>query len=91
LLAQTIEHPNRFVKTANPGQSGYGALPSICIKHLFRLSDNYRGLVKWALNFRGGYSFGDTEGTRLLAANAIYATKTGACAFGYDFEIYFCG
>ncbi|MBP6300106.1 MAG: hypothetical protein KA365_06825 [Arenimonas sp.] len=40
---------------------------------------------KWALNFRGDYSFGDTEGTWLLAANAIYATKTGAWAFGYRY------
>ncbi len=40
---------------------------------------------KWALNFRGDYSFGDTDGTWLLAANAIYATKTGAWAFGYRY------
>ncbi len=40
---------------------------------------------KWALSFRGDYSFGDTEGTWLLAANAIYATKTGAWAFGYRY------
>lgn len=40
---------------------------------------------KWALNFRGDYSLGDTEGTWLLAANAIYATKTGAWAFGYRY------
>jgi hypothetical protein len=40
---------------------------------------------KWALSFRGDYSFGDTDGTWLLAANAIYATKTGAWAFGYRY------
>ena len=41
--------------------------------------------AKWALNFRGDYSFGDTDGTWLLAANAIYATKSGAWAFGYRY------
>jgi hypothetical protein len=40
---------------------------------------------KWALAFRGDYSFGDTEGTWLLSANAIYATKSGAWAFGYRY------
>lgn len=40
---------------------------------------------KWALAFRGDYSFGDTEGTWLLSANAIYATNSGAWAFGYRY------
>lgn len=40
---------------------------------------------KWSLNFRGDYSFGDTDGTWLLAANALYATKTGAWNFGYRY------
>lgn len=40
---------------------------------------------KWSLNFRGDYSFGDTDGSWLLAANAIYATKSGAWAFGYRY------
>jgi hypothetical protein len=40
---------------------------------------------KWSLNFRGDYSFGSTDGTWLLAANAIYATKSGAWAFGYRY------
>ena len=40
---------------------------------------------KWALAFRGDYSFGDTDGSWLLSANAIYATKTGAWAFGYRY------
>lgn len=40
---------------------------------------------KWALAFRGDYSFGDTDGTWLLSANAIYATHSGAWAFGYRY------
>lgn len=40
---------------------------------------------KWSLNFRGDYSFGGTDGTWLLAANALYATKTGAWNFGYRY------
>lgn len=40
---------------------------------------------KWALAFRGDYSFGDTDGTWLLSANAIYATKSGALVFGYRY------
>lgn len=40
---------------------------------------------KWGLAFRGDYSFGDTDGTWLLSATALYATKSGAWAFGYRY------